>query len=172
MKSSFLSNWLRKHGACRDGHAWAVANCKTLADVWATARPDWLIWVATRPGVLTDREIRLFAVHCARSALARVASPDLRSVTAVDTSERFANGLATLEELAAARAAAHAAADAADVAASADARAAANAACHSAADAAAYVAAYAAADAATNFLSRSSQAAWLRANVTPNLSME
>ena len=49
-----------------------------------------------------ERTARLFAVWCAREALQLVENPDLRSVTAVDTAERYANGEATSEELTAA----------------------------------------------------------------------
>jgi hypothetical protein len=53
-----------------------------------------------------ERTARLFAVWCAREALKLVPNPDPRSVNACDVGERFANGGATKEELAAARAAA------------------------------------------------------------------
>jgi hypothetical protein len=54
--------------------------------------------------------LRLFAVDCARRALARIPHPDPRSVAACDVAERYACGQATAEEL---RLAASAAADAA-----------------------------------------------------------
>ena len=64
-----------------------------------------------------DKEIRLFAVWCARQV--QHLTSDKRSVTAIDVAERFANGDATKEDLDAARAAAWAAAwDAASDAAS------------------------------------------------------
>jgi len=91
-----------------------------------------------------DRELRLFAVFCARRV--QHLMTDQRSLTALDVAERFANGLATSEELDAARAAAAASAlDAAwaaawDTAAGA-ARAAARDAASAAAEAAASVAA-------------------------------
>jgi hypothetical protein len=59
-----------------------------------------------------EKTARLFAVWCAREALKLVETPDPRSVTAVDVAERYANGEATVEELAAAGAAAWAAVDA------------------------------------------------------------
>lgn len=109
--------WLRKRGACEKGYKWACENCATLDDVWATARPDWLIWVATHPGCLDDRTLRLFAVWCARQV--QHLMEDERSIAALDVAERFANGEATSEELAAAGAAAGATAGAAWVAAGA-----------------------------------------------------
>ena len=121
-----------------------------------------------------DKEIRLFAVWCARQV--QHLMKDKRSIDALDVAERYASGLATRDELEASRkaayaayAAANAAADAADAAyaaacaanAAADAANAANAAVHAAyaacaanaaayaafaANAAAYAAAYAAND--------------------------
>ena len=98
------------------------------------------------------REIRLYAVWCARQVQSQL--EDQRSLTALDVAERHANGAASNGELAAAWAAADAAADAA--------WAAADAAAYAAPDAAAY-AAYAAADAAAYAgASRATQAAELQ----------
>jgi hypothetical protein len=179
-----VSTWLRKHDACPDGYAWAVSTCKTMQQVWDTAKPEWLIWVATRPGVLDDVTLRRFACWCARQVWHLLT--DERSRHAVETAERFCDGKATLEELAAARAAATVADTAARAAATVAARAAArdaasDAACAAARHAAraaakyasyasmaaaryaAWAAAMTAADAAD-----ASQAQWLRANATPN----
>jgi hypothetical protein len=62
------------------------------------------LWVVL--GLLDDRTRRLFAVWCARDALSRVDNPDQCSVAVCDVAERYADGLATYDELAAARAAA------------------------------------------------------------------
>lgn len=51
-----------------------------------------------------EREMRLFAVECARSV--QHLMKDKRSIDAIDVAERFANGQATQQELDAARAAA------------------------------------------------------------------
>ena len=63
-----------------------------------------------------ERELRLFACDCAERALRherkRGREPDKRSWEAVRVARRFADGLATSEELAAARDAAYAARDA------------------------------------------------------------
>jgi len=61
------------------------------------------LWVVCHEGWIDDKTLRLFAVSCARQALALVDNPDPRSVNAIDVSERYANGKATKEELAAAR---------------------------------------------------------------------
>lgn len=96
------------HGACPGGRRWAINNCTSMRDAWDKLPPDWLIWVATRNGVLTDKKCRLFAVHCARSVQHLL--KDERSTKAIDLAERHAKGEATDVELAAASAAASAAA--------------------------------------------------------------
>ena len=68
---------------------------------------------------MDDKQRRLFAVRCARQALALVTNPHYDSVTACDVAERFANGEATLDELSAARDAAMSAAMSAEFAESA-----------------------------------------------------
>ena len=167
------------HDACQEGREWALANCRDMDHAWQTLKPEWLIWVATRHGVLDDRTLRLFAVWCARQVQHLMADP--RSVAAIDVAERFANGDATADELKAARVAAvaadaawasAAAAAAASAAWTAAARAAADAAWASAAAADAAVAAARAAAAATDAAawteSLKLQAEWLRANAKPN----
>lgn len=94
------------------------------------------IWVAVH--LIDAKTARLFAVWCAREALAQAPSPDPRSIAACDVAERYAHGQATDEERRAARAAARAA----------EAAWAARAAAYAAADSAAAYAAYAAYDAA------------------------
>ncbi len=121
-----------------------------------------IIWLLCNKLYMSERDMRLFAVWCAREALKLVDNPDERSVEACNVAERYANGKATIEELAAAEddawdaAYAAAANDAAENAASAAAYAAAYAAAaEDAAENAAYAAAYATADAAAVY-----DAAW------------
>jgi hypothetical protein len=111
----------------------------------------------------------LFAVFCVRSVEHLLT--DQRSKNAIEVAERFVNGDATDEELAAAYATAYAAAYAAASSAARSADAAARSAALSAARAA-----YAAADAAALSAFRAaasdaateSQADWLRANTRPS----
>jgi hypothetical protein len=158
------------HDACADGRKWAMDNCVSMEDAWAKLKPEWLLWVATRKGVLTDRELRKFAAWSARQVQHLMTDP--RSVAALDVAERHADGLATDEELRAARDAARAAAGAARAAAWAAAeaaRAAAEDAARNAVEAAwaAVEAARAAARAALGS-AWAAQAAWLRENTKPN----
>jgi hypothetical protein len=175
-----IAEFCELHYACKEGREWALANCKAMADVWVTACPGWLVWVATRPDVLDDRTLRLFAVFCARSVEHLLT--DQRSRDAIDVAERFAKGEATAEELSAAsdaardaarsaaRDAARAAWSAASDAASDAARAASDAASDAAWSAALSAALSAASDAAraARDAALSKQADWLRKNAAPN----
>ncbi len=63
-----------------------------------------IIWLLCRPEFMSDKDLRLFAVWCAREALKLVNNPDERSINACDIAERFLLGEATDEDLAAAEA--------------------------------------------------------------------
>jgi hypothetical protein len=145
------------HDACRDGREWAIATgCTTMAELWQRddIRPEWRQWIATRRGVMSNRDLRLFACWCVRQVWHLLT--DERSRYAVEVAERCAVGEATEDELAAARAAAY---DAAYAAAYAAARAAARAAADAAYAAYAADAAYAAAADASAYAAQSAQSA-------------
>jgi hypothetical protein len=69
--------------------------------------PKDILWLLCRNEFLSDKDLRLFAVWCAREALKLVENPDKRSVNACNVAERYANGEATKEELETARSAAY-----------------------------------------------------------------
>jgi hypothetical protein len=109
-----ITEFCDRHQACDDGREWAIGTgCTTMAELWQREdmRPEWLEWIATRTGVLTDRELRLYACWCVRQVWHLLT--DDRSKRAVEVAERHAMGLAGDAELAAAEAAAWAAARAA-----------------------------------------------------------
>jgi len=155
-----IQEFCDKHNACREGREWALANCNSMQEAWDKCdRPDWLIWIATRPNVLDDKTLRLFAVWCCRQIQHLMTDP--RSIAAVDAAEQFANGLISKEQLKAA--------------AYASAASAANAAASAAYDAAAYGAdaAYGAANAASAAYAvfktaKLAQVNYLRQNTKPN----
>jgi hypothetical protein len=141
------------HDACSEGARFALSK-QTMAQVWDECpRVDWLIWIMMRLGQEPDRKaLRLFACWAVRETPITKGRKvwdlltDERSRNAVIVAERFANGEATSDDLAAARAAAWDAAGAAAWdAARAAARDAARAAARDAARAAAWDAAWAAA---------------------------
>ena len=109
-------NAIRECSPCQEG--WA----KLLKHLGKTKADDAPLGIATildsnglddalwclRAVTGHDREIRLFAVRCARQVQHLMADP--RSIAALDVAERFANGEATKTELDAASDAARAAA--------------------------------------------------------------
>ena len=105
-----ITEFCEKHDACADVLKWANGTgCTTMADLWKREDmwPGWREWIATRPYVLEDRELRLYACWCARQIWHLLT--DERSRTAVMVAERHADGLATDAEFTAAGAAAWAA---------------------------------------------------------------
>jgi hypothetical protein len=186
-----ITEFCDRHDACPEGRAWAIDNCASVEDAWGKLPPEYLIWAATREGVLTKRELRLFAVWSARQVQHLLTDP--RSFAALDVAERHANGEATNGELDAARdaamdaawdaarcaardaawdaarcAARDAARDAARCAAMDAARDAARAPARDAAMAAAWDAVMHTTWSAAMDAARDAQAAWLRANTKPN----
>lgn len=186
MNKYTIKSFCKLHDACDDGREWALENCKTMDDAWNTAKPEWLLWIATREGVLSNKELRSFAVFCARQV--QHLMEDTRSINAIDVAERFANGLATNEELAAARDDSWDASDASSDAARAARAAVSDAAwspwvaARAACAAVNYAASYACADASYAareaawvdsdawHTSWAAQSKWLRENTKPNFS--
>lgn len=139
---------IRSFNPCYDPSEKKIPDGETLTvQEWvekyrSVVPPQDIVWLLCRNHFLPDRDLRLFAVWCAREALGLLDSPDPRSVAACDVAERYANGEASLEELGAARDAAYSARDAAYAVAT-------DASAYAPADAAAYAtAAYYAATAA------------------------
>ena len=139
--------------ACHEAIIWAGE--KSIQEIWDTChRGDWMLWLFKRTNPEQLKELTRAKAHCALTV--RHLMKDQRSINACEVALKFADGLATREELDAAAHAAYDAYDAADAAAAYTAYAAAHAA-HAAYDdayaadaaaAAAAAAAYAAADAA------------------------
>ena len=119
-------NKIREHSPCHEGWTKLLRNLgKTKADdeellittILDSNGLDDALW-SLRAVDGCHREMRLFAVYCARSV--QHLTNDMRSIAVIDVAERYANDLATDEELAAARDAARAAARAAAWAAASD----------------------------------------------------
>ena len=158
-------NQIRKHSPCTDGWTKLLKTLKkTRADdeevsiiqVLDSNGLDDALWTL-RAVTGRDKEIRLFAVWCARQV--EYLSTDPRIKQCNDITERFANGDATQEELEAAGAAVAAAWAAAWAAAVAEAVAAAGAAAGAAAVAVSWAAAVAASWAARSARSAARAAA-------------
>ena len=98
---------------CRNFHAFAdgtrfARKFATMRECYAALlageageySTSWAIWAATQEGVMSDQNLRLFAVRCARRV--QHLMEDRRSTDALDVAERYANGEATDDELSAA----------------------------------------------------------------------
>lgn len=96
-RKTAMVKFLKGNNACREGFKWAVDSCNSMTDVWVTAKPEWLVWVATRPGVLDDITLRRFACFSVRQIWHLLT--DERSKRAVEVTELFCDGKATLAEL-------------------------------------------------------------------------
>ena len=62
-----------------------------------------IILLLCREEFMSEKDMRLFAVWCARQALKLVDNPYKRSIEVCNVAEKFANGEATRDELKAAR---------------------------------------------------------------------
>ena len=112
-------DFLKKHGACKNGARWALSIGEEMDDVWDAmveqGKHDWLIWTATRPGVFSDSILRKLACRFVRETPLADGRKvwdlltDERSRKAVEVAEAYADGNATDGELQAACNAAYAA---------------------------------------------------------------
>ena len=96
--------------ACEDGREFALTQ-QTMADVWAHCpKAEWLLWILdVIDAPRNDKQLRLFAVWCARNTpmpdgrTTGALLTDPRSIAALEVAERYAHEMATAVELAAAR---------------------------------------------------------------------
>lgn len=107
-----MKEFLKKHDACEEGYKWAIKECKSLQEVWDKSRIDWLIWLATREGVLKERDLHEFGLFCANQVKHLMKDP--RSLAALQAKRDWLDGkIDTVQLNSAAAYAADAAADAA-----------------------------------------------------------
>ena len=136
MKHSDVIALLNKKSACSEATEWVESHRWTAKTLWNRCENGaWMLWIAARIGV--DRKLLVRAAcACARESLKYVRAGEERPRVAIETTERWTRGEATIGEVrAAADAAADAAAAASYAAAAADAAAAAAYAADAAADA-------------------------------------
>ncbi len=96
---------IRSFSPCYDPSRYIKDEVETLSVVeWVskyrgTVPDEDIIWLLCHKEFLSDKDLRLFAVWCAREALKLIDNPDPRSIEACNVAERYANGEATKEEL-------------------------------------------------------------------------
>jgi hypothetical protein len=132
MKKLSVKRILRNAGACKESIDWCNEHSiRTLKEAWTKCpRGDWLLWFAGKRagtvGSVSRRKLVLASVACARLALPifeKRFPNDNRVRECLDTTEAYARGSASLEDVRTASAAyaayANAYADAANAAADA-----------------------------------------------------
>lgn len=82
------------HRACRPGRIWANMNCVSMQDAWDKLPPDYLIWVALRPGVLSAQELLDFGNWVAKRIEQEVGTGRMSSFE--NAAEVFSDGYAYL----------------------------------------------------------------------------
>jgi len=104
--SKEIIDFCNKHDAAKHGFNTLIneLGCASMQDLWMTADINLLIWLATRPGVLSDGDLRIFSCFCVSQIWGLLT--DIRSKNAVHVAEAYSVGKATEGEL---EAAAHAA---------------------------------------------------------------
>ena len=114
-----LSELLEDRGACDDAVDWAADFGDDYHGAWDQCeRGDWMLWLAATLGVRRQL-VAHAACQCARLALQHVKSGEERPLKAIETTEAWCRGEATIDSVKSAKAAAYAAAYAAAAAADA-----------------------------------------------------
>ena len=96
---------IRSFSPCYDPSEKGIPDDETLpvlewVEKYRKVVPDEdIIWLLCHEEFLSDKDLRLFAVWCAREALKLIDNPDPQSIEACNVAERYANGEATDEEL-------------------------------------------------------------------------
>jgi len=104
MSTQDILDFFSKHRICIDDkHLKEIINNHTsMHEVWLTATPDLLIYIATCEGMIGNNQLRLFSCWCVRHIWNLLT--DEHSRNAVIIAEKYAVGEATEDELAVARA--------------------------------------------------------------------
>lgn len=106
------AKWLKSIGACDEAVKYASAHTSLKAAWEACPRPNWMLWLLGKVKHDDPKAYRLYACWCVRNTPLSDGRKvwdllmDDRSKNVVIVSEKYANGEATDEELAAAGAAA------------------------------------------------------------------
>lgn len=110
MQTTISNRIIRKLKPCYDpSEVVKDENEELPVKEWVTKYRDLIkdksdiIWLLCNKLYMSERDMRLFAVWCAREAMKLVEYPDPRSVTACNIAEKYARGEATEEELTDAR---------------------------------------------------------------------
>ena len=95
--------WIKENGACKDGAAWGngiVGDGMELSDLLPKfERADWMIWTLLKSGTCSRKQIVKLGCVCAKFALKRVPEGENCPKMAIDTTVRWCNGKAAIDEV-------------------------------------------------------------------------
>ena len=106
METKINNKLIRSFSPCYDPKSIGIPDSESLPiKEWICKYKDLvkskndIIWLICRKEFMSDRDLRLFAVWCARESFKLQNNVDQRSIDAVNIAEKFANGFATNLEL-------------------------------------------------------------------------
>lgn len=92
-----VAEFFRKHaGAPTDLQEWALKNCRTMHHAWYNSDLDGALWIATRPGVTSEKALRMLGI---RFAMAIECLLPKRSLTALKLGAQYLDGKADDKQL-------------------------------------------------------------------------
>ena len=98
MNDYTIKEFIEKFNPCEERAEWALAECSTMQEVFAKAKPGWRIWIAARPGIMSKKDLILWACKCVKKTpLANGGTvwdllTDKRSKRAVKIAKKYAKG--------------------------------------------------------------------------------
>ena len=117
METIINNELIRSFGSCYNPKSIGIPDNESLpVKQWIEKYRDKvkskndILWLICRNDFMSDRDLRLFAVWCARESFKLQSNIDPRSINAVNIAEQFANGSSTAEDLESAESAARSAA--------------------------------------------------------------
>lgn len=90
MECFTIAEFCELHGAFVEGHDVAKDDRLLSIDVWKSLPPEWVVWIATRKGVLSNRQLRSFILFCCENVAGLMY--DERSKKAVLVARGFLDG--------------------------------------------------------------------------------
>ena len=98
MSDYTIKEFIEKFNPSKEFVKWALAECTTMPEVFAKAKPEWRIWIAARPGIMSKKDLILWACRCIKKTPLHDGGTvwdlltDKRSKRAVKLAKKYAKG--------------------------------------------------------------------------------
>jgi hypothetical protein len=90
--------YLTTKGSYDKFRKWTLGNCETMQECWLNvSNLEWLLWMASRPGVLTAKKKAQFGLYCCE--MVRHHLTDFRAIAAISIYRRWVESGISVEEL-------------------------------------------------------------------------